>query len=234
MTNSATKAIQAIAISFILVSTTCSKLPDKLVATVDGQLVTMEWSSISVEMIPLYNKGVKMLRSEPYVRLDSETMKQISKELSSSPEPKAHYQPAFRISEASHKQAVEKLASLLNISVDHARNALPSKDEFRHSVTYTEITEPILRKSDTHILDDYSKLVENMPYESVICDTEKLYNHLVEQAQFLKGSKTLAKLVQPQSAYAIRKSNDLSKVMLLIVPEDREWAAVNAYYTANH
>ncbi len=234
MTNSATRAIQAIAISFILASTTCSKLPDKLVATVDGQLVTMEWSSVSVEMIPLYEKGVKMLRSEPYVRLDSETMKQISKELSSNPEPKAHYQPAFRISEDFHKQAVKKLASLLNISEDHAREALPTKDEFRYSVDYTEITAPIFRKSDPQILDDYFKLVGDMPYEVINFDVEALYYHLVEQAQLLKTSKTLAKLVEPQAAYAIRKSNDLSKVILLIVPEDREWEAINAYYKANH
>jgi len=168
---------------------------------------------------------------EPFKRLDSATEDKIHKELVESSSLPIDYSSTITISENSHRLAVAKLASLLNITEEEAREAIGPKDNWRASVTHTDATGPHMSGP---LIEDYFKFIENLPYESVSIDLAMLRNFIVDWARFAETTETYRNSVKPKSAYVIRMADNPSEIIALIFPEESEWAGVNAYYKANH
>ncbi len=206
----------------------CTKVPERFSATIDGQLVTYEWTSISVEMIPVYSKDIKSGYLRPLKELDKESWQKINQELSKN-KPTVYYKPRMRINEETYNKAVEKVSTLFKIPKDAAKQAIPPKEEWEISLRHTDLTEKRIN-AEPQLVTEYFDFASNLPHESVNFDLSNLYAFLKEQAEFIKASETAMRLISPQSAYAVRTRDNQNTVALLVVPEDSEWGVINAYY----
>ena len=215
----------------ILVFIACDKTPDRFTTTVDGKLLTLDWTSISVELIPVYFSGIKSGNLKPLDILNEESQKKI-KEETSNVKVKTYYRPNIKINQATYEAAVEKFSSLFNILRETAQAALPTKDNWSRSITKTEQLGDLLDRSPQKVAE-YIQFAEQLPSEAVNINISELYEFLKEQAEIVKQSETATRMLKTQAAYVVRYNNDPKNIVNLIVYEDAEWPAINNYYQSH-
>jgi hypothetical protein len=217
--------------SLLLGLSSCSKPPEVLSLRQDGRLTTLEWTSIIVERIPMYYKlDLKNWKTEQISKLDAETLKKISTELSGA-QMRSDYNPIVEITEESHKSAVAELARLLSISESEAREAIPRRTEWRLAINHTKSTEPKF-KEKPEAPEKYFEFASHIKNVSVVHDLGKLYEHLKNMAEYNSKSVTLTKHIDPQFAFAVVDRKQPSNVIAVVLPEDPEWRDLQAFYNS--
>lgn len=216
----------------ILGITACERTPDRFSTTVDGKLLTLDWTSISVEMIPVYFSGIKSGYPKPIKILNEKYWKKFKEETSNLNRKTYYYEARIKINQATYELAVEKMSSLFNVSREIAQKALPAKDDWGARIIKTEHSDGWLNNAPQKI-DEYFKFVQQLPSVTVNINISDLYDFLKEHAEIMKLSETATRMLKPQAAYVVRYHNDPKNIVSLIVFEDAEWSAINNYYQSH-
>ena len=207
----------------------CSKPPERLSIKNNDQLITLEWTDVTIEPVPVYWRGFKSGILTPLKKLDEKTGLKVGEELAQTSPPEDRYEPQITISEESHNKAIKHLSSIFQISNEAAKEALPPKDQWHFSIIYTDQTSQKLNSSP-ELFNNYLKISQEIPFESVKCDQEMLYKAIKSELTHLQSSKTLMSQVKPNTAYVIRQNSNPESILFIAFPEDGEWKSIDTYY----